>query len=73
MQRSLAGHSPRAHKESDMTVLSDLAHSTALKTKQFIIKVVKSNKGIKLTLMTLKSLRYLLQFMAIHNILVHFK
>ena len=50
------------------------AQSTGLKTtKQFIITVVKSNKGIKLNLMTLKSLRYLLQFMAIHNILVHFK
>lgn len=37
------------------------------------IKVVKFNKGIKLTLITLKSLRELLHFTAIHNILVHSK
>lgn len=42
-------------------------------TKQFLIKVVKSNKEIKLNLTTLKSLRELLCFMAIRNILVHFK
>ena len=41
-------------------------------TKQFLTKVVKSNKGIKLNLTTLKSLRELLQFIATDNILVHF-
>lgn len=47
---------------------------TVLKaTKQLLIKVVKSNKGIKLSLSTLKSLREFLHFMVIHNILVHFK
>lgn len=42
-------------------------------TKQFLINVVKSNKGIKLNLAILKSLRELLQFIATDNILVHFK
>lgn len=42
-------------------------------TKQFLMKVVKSNKGIKLNLPTLKSLRELLQFKPTDNILVHFK
>lgn len=42
-------------------------------TKQFLIKVVKSNKGIKLSLTILKSWRELLHFMAIHNILVQFE
>lgn len=54
--------------------INDYSYCYVLKaTKQFLMKVVKSNKGIKLNLPTLKSLRELLQFKPTDNILVHFK